>query len=105
MTSDCLDIESSVLIKYKSEVRNKIIHFLLFPAILAITYSDQTAKDQWPEFRGPSADGIVIGEKRGLPIRWSENKNIVLPNKNDNKLKIYNDPFLVNLNLYPVGHL
>ena len=85
MTTDCLDIESSVLIKYKSEVRNKIIHLLLFPAILAITYSDQTAKDQWPEFRGPSADGIVVGEKRGLPIRWSENENIAWKTKINGK--------------------
>ena len=85
MISDCLDIESTVLIKNKSEVLNKIIPFFLFPALLAITYSDQTAKDQWPEFRGPSTDGIVIGEKRGLPIRWSENENIAWKTKINGK--------------------
>ena len=66
-------------------MRNKIIPLFLFPALLTITYSDQAAKDQWPEFRGPSTDGIVIGEKRGLPIRWSENENIVWKTKINGK--------------------
>ena len=32
------------------------------------------AADNWPSFRGPANDGI--SEARGLPVEWSESKNI-----------------------------
>ena len=33
----------------------------------------------WPEFRGPNGNGIATapGEKVGMPIEWSEEKNVV----------------------------
>lgn len=33
------------------------------------------AKEEWPEFRGPGAQGHSA--ERGLPLEWSESKNIV----------------------------
>jgi outer membrane protein assembly factor BamB len=33
------------------------------------------AKDEWPEFRGPGAQGHSAGH--GLPLQWSETRNIV----------------------------
>ncbi len=37
------------------------------------------AHAQWPQFRGPSGDGLATvpgTESRGLPIRWSEKENV-----------------------------
>jgi outer membrane protein assembly factor BamB len=34
-----------------------------------------TADENWPRFRGPSADGHADG--RGLPLTWAEDKNVV----------------------------
>ncbi|MBP8910255.1 MAG: PQQ-binding-like beta-propeller repeat protein, partial [Phycisphaerae bacterium] len=39
------------------------------------------AQDAWPQFRGPTGDGLataVVGSRiRGLPVRWSETENVV----------------------------
>ena len=32
------------------------------------------AQENWPEFRGPQADGTC---QRGIPLRWSETQNVV----------------------------
>ena len=52
--------------------------------MLSIGYAEPTLKDQWPEFRGPNGNGIVVGE-RGLPTTWSEEKNIAWKTKIDGK--------------------
>lgn len=44
---------------------------LLFASAAAIT----TAAETWPQFRGPEGNGISTA--KGLPIEWSESKNIV----------------------------
>src|SRR5262249_15385914 len=38
-----------------------------------------SAADNWPEFRGPTADGHAAA--KGLPIEWSETKNVVWKTK------------------------
>ena len=30
--------------------------------------------DDWPQFRGPTGQGV--SEEKGLPLTWSENKNV-----------------------------
>ena len=47
-----------------------IVLFLL----LALTCA-MTAADNWPQFRGP--DGTGHSDAKGLPLNWSESKNIV----------------------------
>ena len=63
---------------------NKKHYLYLFPILLSIAYAEPTLKDQWPEFRGPNGNGIVVGE-RGLPTTWSEEKNIAWKTKIDGK--------------------
>ena len=63
---------------------NKKYYFYLFQILLSIGYAEPTLKDQWPEFRGPNGNGIVVG-KRGLPTIWSEEKNIAWKTKIDGK--------------------
>jgi outer membrane protein assembly factor BamB len=46
--------------------------FLLFALILVINL---IAADNWPDWRGPSHDGV--SSAKGLPITWSETDNIV----------------------------
>jgi outer membrane protein assembly factor BamB len=48
--------------------------------VLLLSARALPAQDAWPQFRGPTGDGIatVPGEPqtRGLPIRWSETENV-----------------------------
>ena len=48
--------------------------FLLAIALL-IAGGEAAAAQDWPEFRGPGAQGHSV--ERGLPIEWSETKNVV----------------------------
>ncbi len=46
--------------------------------VLALAFASSTSRaaDQnWPQFRGPTADGHAAG--RGLPLTWAEGKNVV----------------------------
>ena len=63
---------------------NKKHYLYLLPILLSIGYAEPTLKDQWPEFRGPNGNRIVVGE-RGLPTTWSEEKNIAWKTKIDGK--------------------
>lgn len=48
---------------------------LLLSIIGALLFSDdaKVAAD-WPQFRGPSGQGLVLSE--ALPVRWSDRRNI-----------------------------
>ncbi len=45
------------------------------PLLMLLAVQLTSAGDNWPEFRGPRADGI--GTSHGLPTTWSETENIV----------------------------
>lgn len=47
---------------------------LIFGCALAAAAAERTAAD-WPRFRGP--DGLAISADRGLPLTWSQEKNVV----------------------------
>ena len=47
---------------------------LLFLA-LALSLSSARAADEWPQFRGPTGQGL--SDAKGLPLTWSETANIV----------------------------
>ena len=53
---------------------------LLLLAAALSTFQAQTARGDWPEFRGPYGDGHASapGESKsaGLPLRWSETNNV-----------------------------
>ena len=54
------------------------MHRILPILVLAIVFTSPTARaadDNWPQFRGPTADGHAAG--RGLPLTWAEDKNVV----------------------------
>src|SRR5687767_1992319 len=42
--------------------------------ILLLLLSLFSFLDDWPQFRGPTGQGV--SEERGLPLTWSENKNV-----------------------------
>jgi outer membrane protein assembly factor BamB len=49
-------------------------------AVFTLAFAVSTARADWPEFRGPTADGHVSvpagGKAPGLPLEWSETKNV-----------------------------
>lgn len=46
-------------------------------ALLALELNSARLRADWPEYRGPRADGHVTGKKVfGLPLHWSETNNI-----------------------------
>jgi len=47
----------------------------LVAALLVACGTRAAAQEEWPEFRGPGAQGHSAG--RGLPVEWSETQNIV----------------------------
>ena len=47
---------------------------ILLALILALP-SPASAGENWPQFRGPTADGQ--SDSRGLPLTWAEDKNII----------------------------
>jgi outer membrane protein assembly factor BamB len=47
----------------------------LFPPLVLLLASACMAGTNWPQFRGPSGDGISTDA--GLPITWSESQNVV----------------------------
>ena len=54
----------------------KSLQIILFSFFL-LSYSNGKDKHIWNDFRGPSGDGIVADCPRNLPIKWSEQENIV----------------------------
>ena len=48
---------------------------MIFVCLLALFVSTSFAAD-WPEFRGPSGQGIASAPAKGLPLEWSETKNV-----------------------------
>src|SRR4051812_29980887 len=45
-------------------------------AMLACALTASSARaENWPEFRGPTGQGLYAG--KGLPIEWSTSKNVV----------------------------
>lgn len=46
----------------------------LLRVIVSLLLAIQVFAEDWPEFRGPSGQGI--SDERGLPLTWSESKNV-----------------------------
>jgi len=44
-------------------------------ALWMFVFSPTSGAEQWPEFRGPTGDGISL--QTGLPLHWSETENVV----------------------------
>ena len=44
-------------------------------ATLALIIAHSARAENWPEFRGPTGQGLYAG--KGLPIEWSTTKNVV----------------------------
>jgi outer membrane protein assembly factor BamB len=49
-------------------------HVLLLSAALLALASPAVAETNWPQFRGPTGDGLSTAT--GLPLEWSESKNV-----------------------------
>lgn len=47
---------------------------LFIPLATGVTNAEEQTKN-WPQWRGPAADGVADG--RNLPVRWSTTKNII----------------------------
>ncbi len=46
----------------------------LFVLVVAVSLSAAARAEDWPEFRGPTGQGLVAG--RGLPVEWSATQNV-----------------------------
>lgn len=48
--------------------------------VLLLSAKATFAQDAWPQFRGPTGDGLATvpgdSQTRGLPVRWSETENV-----------------------------
>src|SRR5689334_8343348 len=49
-------------------------HALALTTALVFWFAPPMHADDWPEFRGPTGQGLVKGP---LPITWSKDKNVV----------------------------
>jgi len=81
------------------EVRTMHI-FLLSPivtAALALFVSGAGSTHNWPQWRGPDADGV--SQETGLPLRWSRSENIAwkvrLPGRGNSTPIIWSDRIFV----------
>ncbi len=50
------------------------MRFLLLTAFVGLTLTPAARADNWPQFRGPGADGHA--KAKGLPTTWSETENV-----------------------------
>jgi outer membrane protein assembly factor BamB len=53
---------------------SSIMRSILSWAIVLMPFTLAAAGENWPQFRGPEGNGV--SDSRGLPLRWSESKNI-----------------------------
>ena len=49
-------------------------HWLRYPLVLLAAAAASQASDSWPEFRGPTGQGV--SDLKNLPTEWSTNKNV-----------------------------
>jgi len=54
--------------------RSSCLGFLGFAWLLLVGASVSSADDEWPQFRGPDGQGHAVA--LGLPVEWSESKNV-----------------------------
>ncbi|HYW79890.1 MAG TPA: PQQ-binding-like beta-propeller repeat protein, partial [Thermoguttaceae bacterium] len=47
----------------------------IFTVFVLLATSVAVAGDSWPQFRGPTGDGL--SDAVGLPLKWSETENVV----------------------------
>ncbi len=50
------------------------MHRLMLPVFLAVLLGLRATAANWPQWRGPAANGI--SEEKGLPVRWGAEQNI-----------------------------
>src|SRR5688500_18504850 len=48
---------------------------LLLMIFAAATHGEEASLESWPQFRGPTGQGLAA--QTGLPLRWSDRKNVV----------------------------
>lgn len=53
-------------------MQHRLPLLIVLPFFIAVTTAKLSAEN-WPEFRGPSANGHAVGD---LPLQWSETKNV-----------------------------
>src|SRR5262245_8378335 len=68
--------ESPVMLASERGIMPRMSRTRLAAAFVAMALSASAVIAQdWPQFRGPTGQGV--SEARGLPLEWSESKNIV----------------------------
>jgi outer membrane protein assembly factor BamB len=55
---------------------NEIFHCALAIGCLAATSAHSLAKEEWPRWRGPSANGHAGDADKSYPLKWSETENV-----------------------------
>ncbi len=75
----------------------RVVLLLLAWSVTATTAFSQDSQNDWPQFRGPKADGVADG--RNLPIQWNKDKNILwsaeLPGWGNSSPVVYGDRVFV----------
>lgn len=73
-----MDHHNLSFVARRSFCRASLVRAVLLLSLAGL--ADQSARADWPEFRGPRGDGHVPapdGNRRlGLPLRWSETENV-----------------------------
>jgi len=70
----CQQIDPSSQNARAAGPENSLMRYFSCFVILLLSFGAILGNDNWPQFRGPSGDGI--SDSKNLPIRWSEGQNI-----------------------------
>src|SRR5687767_2849400 len=54
-------------------------HLLTLPVLVALLTPAAFADQSWPQFRGPTGQGV--SDAKGLPLTWAEDENVAWKTK------------------------
>ena len=78
-------------------MKNFVILFCLCTAILLLSLNDAHSQNNWPQWRGPTADGLLLNGNP--PVEFGEDKNVKwkidLPGSGNSTLIIWKNQLFI----------